>query len=378
MVRVVTALRRIAALFLALILVAAGSTAAVAQTVELRDLGRFQGWRDNVLIGYGLVTGLTGTGDSPRNPVTQRAVSNALGRLGSNLSPEQIRSRNVAAVMVTAVLPPSANVGDRIDVSVTSVGDARSLSGGVLLMTTLSGPDQRPYAVAQGALVVGGYQFVSNQNAEQRNVPTVGLITDGGVVEVATEARTLEAAGDLVFVLREPSFTTAVRIADAINAAQIGAAARVADADMVRIDVGGAPDLFRLIAQIEGLPVAPASQARIVVNERTGTVVAGGDVRISSISVSQGDIRVSVRERNDAAQPAVYGGYNPELTGLVVRNTSIEVKEDSGDAVITFPNTTVGDLMEGLSRVGVDTRGKIAVLQAIKAAGALHADIVVQ
>ena len=185
MVRVVTALRRIAALFLALILVAAGSTAAVAQTVELRDLGRFQGWRDNVLIGYGLVTGLTGTGDSPRNPVTQRAVSNALGRLGSNLSPEQIRSRNVAAVMVTAVLPPSANVGDRIDVSVTSVGDARSLSGGVLLMTTLSGPDQRPYAVAQGALVVGGYQFVSNQNAEQRNVPTVGLITDGGVVEVA-------------------------------------------------------------------------------------------------------------------------------------------------------------------------------------------------
>lgn len=373
-----SALRPVLALAAGLCLALSAAAPSTAQDVRLRDLGRFQGWRDNALIGYGLVTGLTGTGDSPRNPVTQRAVSNALGRLGSNISPEQIRSRNVAAVMVTAVLPPSANVGDRIDVSVTSLGDARSLSGGVLLMTTLTGPDQQPYAIAQGPLVVGGYQFVSNRNAEQRNVPTTGLISDGGVVEVATEARTLEATGDLVFVLREPSFTTAVRVADAVNAGVPGARAKVADADMVRIDVNGAPDLFRLISTIEELPVAPADLARIVVNERTGTVVAGGGVRISSVAVSQGDIRVSVRERNDASQPEVYGGYNPELTGLVIRNTSIEVREDPADAVISFPNTTVGDLMDGLSRAGVDIRGKIAVLQAIKAAGALHAEIVIQ
>lgn len=365
---------------LSLVVLAAFALAspAAAQSVELRDLGRFQGWRDNALVGYGIVTGLTGTGDSPRNPVTQRALSNALGRLGSNVSPEDLRSRNVAAVMVTAVLPPSANVGDRIDVNVTSIGDARSLGGGVLLMTPLIAPDQQPYALAQGSLVVGGYQFTSNQNAEQRNVPTAAVISDGATVEVATEARTLDENGELVFVLRSASFTTAVAVADAINSSGLGAVARVADADMVRIDVRGARDLFRLVAGIEALRITPSGAARVVVNERTGTIVAGGDVRISSVSVSQGDIRVSVKERNEASQPTVYGGYNEELTGLIVRNTSIEVREDAGDAVVTFPNTTVGDLMEGLSRVGVDTRGRIAVLQAIKAAGALHADIIVQ
>lgn len=365
---------------LSLIVLAALSLAAPAsaQSVELRDLGRFQGWRDNALVGYGLVTGLTGTGDSPRNPVTQRALSNALGRLGSNVSPEDLRSRNVAAVMVTAVLPPSANVGDRIDVNVTSIGDARSLSGGVLLMTPLMAPDQRPYALAQGPLVVGGYQFTSNQNAEQRNVPTAAVISDGATIEVATEAQTLNENGELIFLLRSASFTTAVAVADAINGSGLGARAQVADADMVRIDARGGPDLFRLIAGVEALRITPSAAARVVVNERTGTVVAGGEVRISSVVVSQGDIRISVKQRDEASQPTVYGGYNADLTGLIVRNTSIEVDEDAGDAVVTFPNTTVGDLMDGLARVGVDTRGKIAVLQAIKAAGALHADIIVQ
>lgn len=354
------------------------ATPAMAQGVELRDLGRFQGWRDNALVGYGIVTGLTGTGDSPRNIVTQRALSNALGRLGSNLPADQIRSRNVAAVMVTAVLPASANPGDRIDVNVTSIGDARSLNGGVLLMTPLVGADQRPYALAQGPLVVGGYAFSSNQSSEQRNAPTAAVISNGATIETATEAQTLETNGELVFVLRSPSFTTAVRVADAVNSAGLGVYARVADADMVRIDARGSTDLFRLIASIEQLPIQPADLARIVVNERTGTVVAGGDVRISSVTVSQGDIRVSVKQREEGSQPSIYGSVAEEVTGLIIRNTTIDVSEDPGDAVVTFPNTTVGDLMEGLSRMGVDTRGKIAVLQAIKAAGALHADIIVQ
>ncbi len=370
-------MKRIAAVVLAcLTTLIAGATAA--QSVPLRDLGRFQGWRENPLIGYGIVTGLTGTGDSPRNPVTQRALANALGRLGSNLPPEDIRSRNVAVVMVTAVLPPSANSGDRIDVNVSSIGDARSLSGGVLLMTPLAAADQRYYAVAQGPLVVGGYQFSSHDNAELRNVPTAGVISGGATIEVATQARTIEDNGELVFVLRQPSFANAVRIADAINASGAGAPARVADANMVRIDTRSASDVFRLVAMIEGLAVEPAGLARVVVNERTGTVVAGGDVRISAVAVSQGDIHVSVRQREDASQPVVYGGLNPGLAGLVIRNTSISVVEDAGDAVISFPNTTINDLMTGLTRAGVDTRGKIAVLQAIRAAGALHADIVVQ
>lgn len=349
-----------------------------AQSVELRDLGRFQGWNGSALVGYGIVTGLTGTGDSPRNALTQRAVSNAIGRLGSNLSPDDIRSRNVAAVMVTAVLPPSANRGDQIDVNVTSIGDARSLSGGVLLMTAMVGPDQRPYALAQGPLVTGGYQFTSERNSEQRNVPTAGVITNGATIETGTEVQTLDDQGELVFLLREPSFITAVRVVDAVNQSGVGAEAWVDDADKVRISLKNSTDVFRLIAAIEGLPVLPPSLSRVIVNERTGTVVSGGGVRISSVAISQGDIRVSVKERNEGANPVIYGGLNEQVDGLVVRNTSIKVDEDAGDAVISFPNTTVVDLMEGLARVGVDTRGKIAVLQAIRAAGALHADIIVQ
>lgn len=349
-----------------------------AQTVQIRNLGRFQGWQGQALVGYGVVTGLTGTGDSPRNAVTQRAISNVLGRLGSNLSPDDIRSRNVAAVMVTAVLPARANIGDRIDVNVTSVGDARSLAGGVLLMTPLSGPDQQPRALAQGAIVVGGYQFSSNQNSVQRNFPTAGVITDGAMVQVGAEARTLQPNGELVFLLREANVSTAVRIADAINAAAPQLRARVGDADLVRIDVSSAGDLYRTMALIETLTVSPAASDRVVVNERTGTVVAGANVRLDSVTVSQGDIRVSVRQRHDASQPIVYGGLNEALTGLIVSNTSIDVTEKPGDAVVSFPNTTVGDLMEGLARVGVDTRGKIAVLQAVKAAGALHADLLIQ
>jgi flagellar P-ring protein precursor FlgI len=362
----------------AVLLLAVAAFPAAAQTVPLRDLGRFQGWQDSPLVGYGIVTGLTGTGDSPRNPVTQRAVSNTLGRLGSNVGSDEIRSRNVAAVIVTAVLPPSANQGDRIDVNVTSIGDARSLGGGVLLMTPLMGPDGQPYALAQGALVVGGYQYASRENAEVRNVPTVGVISGGATVHTPTDAATVQSDGSVLFILRQPSFLTSVRAADAINAAGLGAIARATDADTIQIDVGATSDIFRVLSQIETLRISPDEVARIVVNERTGTVVVGGDVRISGVSVSQGDIRVSITERNEGLQPTVYGGLNPNLESLVVRNTSITVKEDERDVVITFPSTTVGDLIEGLSRAGVDTRGKIAVLQAIRAAGALHADIIVQ
>lgn len=349
-----------------------------AQTSELRDLGRFQGFRESVLVGSGIVVGLTGSGDSPRNPVTQRALSNALGRLGNNISPDEMRSRNVAAVTVTATLPASGNIGDRLDVTVTSIGDARSLSGGVLLMTSLRGPDGQAYAVAQGPIVVGGYQFSSNQNVEQRNIPTTGVISDGGTLETAVRPQLQGEGGEVVFLLREPSYITAIRIADAVNGSGLDASAIVEEADRVRIQPRSGADVFRLMAGIEVLPVAPASFARVVVNERSGTIVAGQDVRISSVAVSQGDIRVSVRQRDDAYPPNIYGGFNEDVAGLVVRNTSIEVREDRGDAVVSFPNTTVGDLMEGLARVGVDTRGKIAVLQAIRAAGGLHADIIIQ
>lgn len=351
---------------------------AQADQVRVKDLGRFLGWRENPLVGYGLVTGLSGTGDSPRNEVTRQALRNTLGRLGANVTTDQVQSRNVAVVVVTATLPPSAHLGDRINVTVSSIGDARSLVGGTLLMTQLAGPDQRTYALAQGALVVGGYRFDVYPNQEQRNFPASAVLPDGATVEAAVESRLLSENGALTFLLKEADVTTAERIAGGINTALGFGLARVQDAGAVVIDaraVNG--DLYRLMSNIENVTVNPDTPARVVVNERSGTVVAGGGVRISSVVVSQGDIKVSVSTDNQASQPTLYGGYNPSVRSLVVTNTKLEVATPK-DAVVSFPNTTVGDLVAGLNHVHVSTRGVIAILQAIKAAGALHADIVVQ
>lgn len=365
--------RLIAGLVLALSLAV---TPAAAQ-VRVKDLGRFMGWRDNALVGYGIVTGLSGSGDSPRNEVTQQALRNTLSRLGVSLTPDQIQSRNVAVVLVTATLPPSANVGDRIDVTVTSIGDARSLAGGTLLMTPLLGPDQRSYALAQGPLLAGGYRFEANQNVQQRNFPTTANIVGGASVETAVEAEIVTADGKLTFLLKDADVTTAVRVADSINFAMGPDVARVTSADAVEIIAPARDRLFQVIATIESLPVEPDVAARVVVNERTGTIVAGGDVRISSIVVSQGDIRVSITTTNSGSQPLVTGGYVPGASSLIVSNTTLAVEEGADDAVATFPSTTVADLVEGLRRLNVDTRGIISVLQAIKAAGALHADLIV-
>lgn len=354
------------------------AVSAFAEDVRVKDLGRFLGWRDNALVGYGVITGLSGSGDSPRSEVTRQALKSVLGRLGANVTPDQVQSRNVAAVIVTATLPPSPHVGDRIDVTVSSIGDARSLVGGTLLMTPLQGPDQRTYALAQGQLVVGGYRFDNSLNLQQKNYPTSGIVPNGATVEAPVKADLLNGGDELLFILKDPDFTTAERIASGINAALGPDAARVRGADAVGIrPPSDRTDVYRLVARVENVMVTPATFSRVVINERSGTVVAGADVRISSVVISQGDIRVSVSVDNQASQPTLYGGYAGDVRSLIVTNTRLEVTAPK-DAVISFPNTTVADLVEGLSKVHVDTRGVIAILQAIKAAGALHADIVVQ
>lgn len=349
-----------------------------AGDVRLKDIGRFLGVRDNALIGYGIVTGLTGSGDSPRSAATKQALSNVLSRLGSNIPADLLQSRNVAAVMVTANLPPSANVGDRIDVTVTSIGDARSLAGGILLMTPLLGPDQRSYALAQGALTIGGYNFRDNINLRQKNYPTAGIIAGGATVEARVESD-VAANGRLTFILKDPDFTNAQRIADALNHYVGAGAATVESAEAVQIAVTGR-DLNRLIATIENVSITPDQVARVVINERSGTVVAGGDVKISSVVIAQGDIKISVTSDNEA-QPFFYDGLalgRRGARGLIVTNSKLEVSEASNDVAVRFPNTTVADLVRGLGQARVGTRDMIAILQAIKTAGALHADIVVQ
>ena len=366
-------MKRALGLFLPLLCLVA--MPAAAQSVRVKDLGRFLGWRDNALVGYGIVTGLAGSGDSPSSAVTREAVKNVLSRMGANITPDEVHSRNVAVVMVTAILPPSAHMGDRIDATVSSIGDARSLVGGTLLMTPLAGPDQRTYALAQGTLVVGGYRFDAQQNRQQKNYPTSGVLAGGATIETPASGSLVDADGQMTFILQDPDATTAERVKDGIDAAFGRPLARVRDAATVDIDARTAgSDVYAFVSRVEEVAVTPDARAVVVVNERSGTVVAGGGVQISSVVVSQGDIKVSVSQDNDAQPYVSSDGYG---RGLYVASKKINAIQDR-DSVVRMPNTTVGDLVQALTQAHVDTRGIISILQSIKAAGALHAEIVVQ
>lgn len=364
---------------LAALVALAAPMPAAAQEVQLTGLGRFGGWRDNSLIGYGIVTGLAGSGDTRRSEVTRLALRNVLSRLGTSVDQDQLSSRNVAVVIVTAVLPPSANPGDRIDAIVSSIGDARSLAGGTLLMTPLMGPDQRTYALAQGSISAGGYDFEVSLSRQQRNYPTSAVLPGGATIEAAVDAAVLTDQGTVSFLLSEPSFTMAQRVSDAINARFGRRIAAVRNADEVTIAYDFGPEeLGAFLSQVENVAITPSIVPRVVINERTGTVVAGAGVRISSVVISQGDIKVTITSENYASQPSFISGFANDVSSLVVTNTKLEVEEGSNDAAMSFPNTTVGSLVEGLARAKVGTRRMISILQAIRAAGALHAEILVQ
>ena len=361
------------------------SGAATANEVRLKDLGRFLGWRDNMLVGYGLVTGLSGSGDSPRNRVTRQTLANVLSQFDLSFQEAELQSRNVAAVMVTATLPPSGNVGDKIDINVTSIGDARSLSGGVLLMTTLRGPDKQVYALAQGPVSTGGYRFDYNGNVALKNSPTSGVVADGAYIERPVSSDVIARDGSLTFVLKDADVTTAQRIAERVNASMGGgyAVARDASSVYIRPPQGQLANPNALVASIEGLRIAPDRLARVVINERTGTVVAGANVQVSAIAISHGDIRVSVQTEFSASQPTliqpvIIGDASSGVRSLVIANSRLEVSEGTQTVTATFPNTTVADLVQGLAKLRVSTRDMIAILQAIKASGAMYAELIVQ
>jgi flagellar P-ring protein precursor FlgI len=356
------------------------SGAAAGETVRIKDLGRLQGARENTLVGYGIVTGLAGTGDSPNNAATRQALSNALSQFNLAVPAGQIQSRNVAVVMVSASLPAYAREGDTLDVTVASTGDARSLVGGSLLLAPLMAPNGRVHALAEGALAVGGYRYDANGNVVQKNHPTVGSIPNGARVELGVRAEVLDATQALTFVLSDPDFTTANRMAAAINA-QFGAElARARDAEGVEISVPAAQRerLVAFIARIEGIVIAPDRRARVVINERTGTVVSGGDVRISPVAISQGDLKISIVSQNSVSQPTGLWNPNPAIATTVVTNSSVDVSERNGAGYLAPGSTTVADLVQSLSRMKTNTRDVISILRGIKAAGALHAELIVQ
>lgn len=372
-------LKTVLVLFLVGFVGSSSTFAAEPHKSSLQDLGRFDGWRENYLIGQGIVVGLDGTGDSRRSQATKQMIQNVMGRLGTTISEDDITSRNVAIVTVQGELPASANVGDRVSVTVSSLGDARSLAGGTLIMTPLYGPNRIVYGLAQGPLITGGYTFESEANFQQRNFPTNARIQRGATIEREVNAKILSENNEIRYLLDEPNFTTSDRVAKTIQRRFGEDSAWSVSADEIRVKYNGTErQLSGFLAELENLNVSPSISARIVINERTGTIVAGGNVRLSPVVVSQGDIKVIVKAENFASQPAFISGFANDVSSLVVTNTDLDVRQGENDIVASFSNTSIADLVEALSKMGVDTRRIISILHAIKDAGALHAEIVVQ
>lgn len=351
--------------------------AAAAGPVRIKDLVEFDGVRGNELVGYGLVVGLNGTGDGLRNsPFTEEIMTNILERLGVNVSGEQFRPKNVAAVLVTATLPPFARAGGRIDVTVSTIGDAKSLLGGTLVMTPLNGADGQIYAVAQGTVISGGAVAAGQAASVTQGVPTSGGIPAGAVVEreIGFELASLTA---LRLGLRTPDFTTALRIENAINREFGRPVARMTDPGTVALDIAETRSLStaHALVRIENLLVQPEHRARVVVDQRSGTIVMGEDVRISRVAVAQGNLTLRVEEAPMVSQP---NPFSQGATVVVPRsNASIEEAPGIGLAEIEG-STSLSDVVAGLNALGVAPRDMIDILKSISAAGALHAEFIVR
>jgi flagellar P-ring protein precursor FlgI len=362
------------ALAFVLLFVAQGLSAA---PVRIKDLAEFDGVRGNDLVGYGLVVGLNGTGDGIRNaPFTEEIMSNLLERLGVNVTGEQFRPKNVAAVFVTAALPPFARAGSRIDVTVSAIGDAKSLLGGTLVMTPLNAADGQIYAVAQGAIVAGGAEAEGDGARVVQGVPTAGFIPLGARVEREVEFE-LASLSTVRIALRNPDFTTAERIEAAVNGEFGRPVARMVDPGTVTLDIGstGLRSTAHALGRIENLLVEPERRARVVVDQRSGTIVMGEDVRISRVAVSQGGLTLRIEEAPIAVQP------NPFSEGetILVPRTRAAIEEEPGTGLAEVAaGSSLSEVVAGLNALGVSTRDMIDILKSIHAAGALHADFIVQ
>ena len=365
---------------LALLAMPWSAIAAPQPEVRIKELARLASVQDNALVGYGVVTGLAGTGDTSRSMATMQSIANVLQRFGLNVDANQMRSRNAAGVMVTATLPAFARSGDKLDINVTSLGDARSLLGGTLLLTHLNGPDGRVYALAQGPLSVGGFKYDLNGNVVQKNHPTAATVPEGATVETGPTTRLLSENGALEYVLFEPDFTTAARIAGALDASLGRKSASVVDAGRVRVDAQSIAgiDLIAFLTRVESLTITPDRRAVVVVNERTGTVVSGGDVLLSDVTISHGSLRVSITTDFLASQPTLVARTGPGVRTVVVPDTTVEVTEDPTSTVGLEGGSTVADLVQALNQIGATPRDLIQILQSVKRAGALHAELVIQ
>ena len=346
-------------------------SAPQGEAVRIKDIASFSGVRDNQLIGYGLVVGLSGTGDKTSSVFTMRSMVNMLERMGVSVDMRQMKPKNVAAVMVTAKMPVSAKPGTRLDVTVSSLGDATSLLGGVLLQTPLTGVDGKIYGLAQGSMTLGGFSVEGDAATATKNITTVGMIPGGALVERSVPFE-FNDQDKLTLHLRQPDFSTSMQMAERLNAAMGGQFASAIDGASVDVNI---PQEYRgnlvpLMASLENIEITPDNPAKVVVDEKTGTVVLGKDVRISRAAVAHGNLSVLISEYQDVSQPGPFSSGNT----VVTPQTEINVNEQNR-RLMMVEGATLQELVDGLNAIGATPRDLITILRTLKTAGALHAEL---
>lgn len=382
--------------YIAICLTAGLITSSDSRATRIKDIASIGGVRDNQLISYGLIVGLAGTGDSIENGFTKETLANMLSRQGlamKETSREDLSSNNVAAVMITAKLPPFAKIGTKIDIMISSIGDAKSLRGGTLLMTPLKGADGKVYAVAQGAISVGGYSAGGGGGTTAKNHPTVGRIANGAFVERELQYDFGEWKS-LEINLYQPDFTTATGMAAAINAIGAKINARLVDSATVIIDIEESFDksIVEFVSIVENIDIKVDSPAVVVINEKTGTVVMGENVRISTVAVAHGNLYIQIKEDKNVSQPSPFSPSAPRSGAgaveagdgtviapggqtVVTTETTVGVKEDKNKLVLVPMGVTIQEVVRALNAIGVSPGDLITILQTIKSAGALQADL---
>ncbi len=348
-----------------------------ALAVRVKDLADIEGVRSNQLIGYGLVVGLNHTGDRvQQNIYARQTLQNLLERLGISTESAGLKPENIATVLVTANLPPFIRQGSKMDVTVSSIGDAKSLQGGTLILTPLKGIDGQVYAIAQGSVSIGGISAGTSGNSVEINHPTVGRVPSGATVERVVQSE-LAANNQLTLVLRNEDFSTAAKLNEVINAKFGAGTAKALDGRNIEVTlpVKFAANHVGFIAELESLSLVPDKIAKIVINERTGTIIMGREVRISAVSISQGGVTVKIGTEYEVYQPAPLS-KNGETT--VVPSTTVDVKEKKLESIVLPDGATVDEVVRGLRTLGVSARDVISILQAIKTAGAMNADLEMQ
>ncbi|MDR0826921.1 MAG: flagellar basal body P-ring protein FlgI [Desulfovibrio sp.] len=342
-----------------------------AGAVRIKDIATFSGVRDNQLTGYGLVVGLSGTGDKKDSAFTMRSMVNMLEKMGVRVDMKQMKPKNVAAVMVTARMPVSSKPGTRLDVTVSSLGDSTSLLGGVLIQVPLKGIDGKVYALAQGPLTVGGFSVSGSQAQAQKNVTTVAQVPGGGIIERAVPFE-FNSQQSLTLNMNNPDFSTTNQVVERINKALGGDFARPIDLSSIALEIPAdfKGNMVPLMASLENIEVTPDNAAKVVVDEKTGTIILGRDVRISRVAVAHGNLHVTVQENQEVSQPGPFSSGNT----VVTPSTDLSSREDLRNLNI-LEGATLQELVDALNSVGATPRDLISILRSMKSAGALHAHL---